>query len=143
MPMPIVLMLIKFWFCCLFISRKRKEKREIFTITLPAFSTSRLPSLTCVFFSFPTHTLLFFFTNHTPFSLPHYNTSSLSPTYILPFSLSPQHISPSFSSHSNSTPLSHSLSPSHTLSLTLSHRSPPVEVEKSVSAERERERGIV
>lgn len=95
MPMPIVLMLIKFWFCCLFISRKRKEKREIFTITLPAFSTSRLPSLTCVFFSFPTHTLLFFFTNHTPFSLPHYNTSSLSPTYILPFSLS---LSPTHSS---------------------------------------------
>lgn len=76
----------------IYFKKERKEKREIFTLTLPAFSTTRLPSLTCVFF-FPTHTLLFFFTNHTPFSLPHYNTSSLSPTYILPFSLSPTHSS--------------------------------------------------
>lgn len=120
MPMPIILMLIKFWFCCLFISRKRKEKREIFTITLPAFSTSRLPSLTCVFFSFPTHTLLFFL----PITLP-----SHSPTIIPPLSLQLT-FSPSLSLPNTFLLLSLPtrilrLSPTHFPLLTLSHSHSP------------------
>lgn len=89
MPMPIVLMFIKFWFCCLFISRKRVkgEKGDLHN-NAPSLLNHSTPFSNTYFFSFPTHTLLFFYQSHsllTPTIIP---PLSLSPTYILPFSLS-------------------------------------------------------
>lgn len=129
MPMPIVLMLIKLWFCCLFISRKRVkgEKGDLHN-NAPSLLNHSTPFSNTYFFSFPTHTLLFFLPITLP-SHPHYNTSSLSLQRTFSPSLSLQHLPPSFSSHSNST----LLSPTHFPLLTLSHLSPPVEVENSVS----------